>query len=378
MNKSLIIAVLLTAIGLLSIGGQLSQAQMVVGNFRQIATTDKTVVAAANFAVQTRRETVKDVSLELTAIESAERQVVAGSNYRLCLSLQSNRKSQQATATVYLNLQNEFSLSSWSADKCTGSDTHRKPQSDGSEQSTTLESVGYKGSLESGKIKSLILYLGEESGDYAAFCFTNKSKVGRAVLAACKTGGQCEFTGKVDFSRSCQVKNLAANLSASGQIISIESVKPLTRSSKTAPKNSAPAKTALAPDIIVKKLYAAQKAGSGPFFQKENRAAVDKYFAKDFADLIWKDAISATDGMGALDADPLYHAQDTGITAFLIGRPEYDNNSGTATVLVSFKNFGQPETVKFLFVRDAAKTWKITDIVYRNGDMLKSFLKTQG
>ena len=49
--------------------------------------------------------------------------------------------------------------------------------------------------------------------------------------------------------------------------------------------------TATTPNIIVKNLYAAQKAGKGPFLQTKNRALVDVYFTKDLADMIWKDAV---------------------------------------------------------------------------------------
>ena len=357
-----LVALFCTVIGCTITG--LGQPGKSVGGYRETSKTDETVVAAANFAVASHNEKLKGASLELTSIERAERQIVAGSNYRICLALKSNERLQQATAIVYLNLQNKFSLSNWANGNCAGSASGQSNKSDDADESS--ETVSYKGSLEMGKLDSLILYLGEESGDYAAFCFTNKSAVGRAVLAACRAGEQCEFVGKVDFDSSCQIKNLAANLSASGKITSIESVKLVSG------QKSADAKPTIAPDVIVRNLYAAQKAGSGPFFQNSNRAAVDKYFAKDFADLIWKDAITATDGVGALDADPLFHAQDSKITAFLIGKPVYDKISRVATVLVSFKNFGKAETVKFLFAQDDAKTWKITNLVYSNGDMLKS------
>ena len=62
---------------------------------------------------------------------------------------------------------------------------------------------------------------------------------------------------------------------------------------------------AITPDVIIKNLYAAQKADSGPFFQYKNRALVDRYFSKDLADMIWKDAVDAKGEVGAIDFDPL-------------------------------------------------------------------------
>ena len=88
------------------------------------------------------------------------------------------------------------------------------------------ESVTYSGELQVGKTNSVILYVGMESGDYAAFCFKNSSKVGRAILAKCKNREQCQFTGEV-VDGPCKVPGLEASLSASGRIVSIKSVKKL-------------------------------------------------------------------------------------------------------------------------------------------------------
>jgi hypothetical protein len=73
------------------------------------------------------------------------------------------------------------------------------------------------------------LYFGEESGDYAAYCFTNNSEAGRAILAACKNGEQCEFSGNVDAESGCKVPGLEADLSASGKVLKVESVRSLGR-----------------------------------------------------------------------------------------------------------------------------------------------------
>ncbi|HYG82520.1 MAG TPA: hypothetical protein VD861_19140 [Pyrinomonadaceae bacterium] len=85
------------------------------------------------------------------------------------------------------------------------------------------------GELQVGKTESVILYLGEESGDYAAYCFANDSDAGRAILAACKNGERCEFSGDVNYESGCQVPGLEADLSASGKILKVESVKSLGR-----------------------------------------------------------------------------------------------------------------------------------------------------
>jgi hypothetical protein len=57
------------------------------------------------------------------------------------------------------------------------------------------ELVTYAGVLKVGRYESTINYLGEETGDLAAFCFKTKSAVGRAIFSKCKDGDQCKFTG---------------------------------------------------------------------------------------------------------------------------------------------------------------------------------------
>ncbi len=135
-------------------------------------------------------------------------------------------------------------------------------------------------------------------------------------------------------------------------------------------------RNAIAPNIIVKNLYAAQKAGSNPFFQTKSRASVDRYFTKDFADLIWKDAVDAQGEVGALEFDPLYNAQDTKITAFKIGEAMYgEGNLDVADVPVTFKNMGKGETVLFRLERNSQKVWKISDIYYPSNPESSSSLK---
>jgi hypothetical protein len=82
-----------------------------------------------------------------------------------------------------------------------------------------------QGELQVGKSESVILYVGRETGDYAAYCFTNDSEGGRAILAACKDKEQCDVIGKVDYDSGCKVPGLEADLSASGKIVKVESAK---------------------------------------------------------------------------------------------------------------------------------------------------------
>lgn len=137
---------------------------------------------------------------------------------------------------------------------------------------------------------------------------------------------------------------------------------------------------AITPNVIVKNLYAAQKnPRTAPFFQTKSRALLDKYFTKDLADLIWKDALTANGEVGAIDFDPLLGSQDPQIKAFTImetgwGGDDKFGPADKAVVQVTFKNYDKDEMVSFQFRQGKDKQWKIYDIRYPNGLMLKDIL----
>ena len=147
--------------------------------------------------------------------------------------------------------------------------------------------------------------------------------------------------------------------------------------------SSAQPKTkALGPDAIVENLYKAHKASAGPFNQTKNRALVDRYFMKDLADMIWKDAVTAKGEVGALEFDPLFGSQDPQISDFKILKSGWTADAkftaaDKASVQVTFKNAGQKETVLFVFDQDETKTWKIYDIRYPDGTSLRVTLGGQ-
>ena len=134
----------------------------------------------------------------------------------------------------------------------------------------------------------------------------------------------------------------------------------------------------VAPQTVVRNLYAAQKSRrTDPFFQTKSRARLDKFFAKELADLIWNDAVSSarTNEVGKLGGDPLYNAQDMKITGFRIKPPMYgEGNLDLADVPVTFKNFGKEQTILFRLERDKRRAWKITDIFYPGNDEAASSL----
>lgn len=128
---------------------------------------------------------------------------------------------------------------------------------------------------------------------------------------------------------------------------------------------------AFIPSGLVAELYRQHDAKKSPFFQDKNRALVDKYFTRATADLIWKDSTTRGNEVGALNADPLYDAQDTDIKKFVIGKASVTGEK--ATVPVTFTNFGEKKTLTFGLVKEGGK-WKIDDITYGGGYTLAGML----
>ncbi len=128
---------------------------------------------------------------------------------------------------------------------------------------------------------------------------------------------------------------------------------------------------AMSPDAVVRDLYAAHKGKMSPFFQKKNRKLVDKYFTGALADAIWKEASEPREGVGNLDFDPLYHAQDIQITKFLIAKADVNG-----VVKVTFLNMGHPEEINFSLStpNTSSKVYKIDSIMYSDAEDLESIL----
>lgn len=118
-----------------------------------------------------------------------------------------------------------------------------------------------------------------------------------------------------------------------------------------------------AAEALVAGLYKAHDAKKSPFFQTKNRALLDKYFTKSLADLIWNDAVTSAKNneVGVIDGDPLYNAQDMEIKNFAVGHSDVKGDS--ATVPVTFTNFGQKQTTTF-HLKLAGTDWQIDDIEY--------------
>jgi len=125
------------------------------------------------------------------------------------------------------------------------------------------------------------------------------------------------------------------------------------------------------PRATVVDLYKKHDAKQSPFWQKKSRARVDRYFTKQLADLIWKDAHGPDDEAPVLDGDPLYDAQDTQIKGFRIGLATVKGS--TADVRVTFTNFKEKKGLRFALTR-VGSSWKIENIFYDRGGSLLEWL----
>ena len=92
-----------------------------VGGYSALAVTNKEVIDAAAFAVKIQQKVMQHskgepAKLELTAIEGAEQQVVAGMNYRLRLKVKVDGVEKDAEAVVWWQpwrKSEPYQLTSW-------------------------------------------------------------------------------------------------------------------------------------------------------------------------------------------------------------------------------------------------------------------------
>lgn len=122
MKKNLKLAVALAALTVIAGAASAVSAQK-VGGYKEIAKTDASAAAAAAYAVKAQAEKVGE-EIELIAVQKAERQVVAGSNYRLCLEVtptgDETADSVFVQVVVYVDLKGNYKLTSWTDSDCGG------------------------------------------------------------------------------------------------------------------------------------------------------------------------------------------------------------------------------------------------------------------
>ena len=84
---------------------------MIVGGYQNTDITPE-IKKITQFAVKTQSKKTK-TRLQLVRIDSAASQVVAGTNFKLILTIKDHQKTNQAEAIVYRDLNGHKQLSSW-------------------------------------------------------------------------------------------------------------------------------------------------------------------------------------------------------------------------------------------------------------------------
>jgi hypothetical protein len=126
MKKGLWLPSILIALGIIFGSVIVSMAQQrppIVGGYKAVATNAPDVVSAAEFAVGAQGRKVKS-TIKLVSVEGAERQTVAGLNYRLCLKVEIEDEvnnvvvSENVKVVVFRSLKKAYSLTSWVEEDC--------------------------------------------------------------------------------------------------------------------------------------------------------------------------------------------------------------------------------------------------------------------
>lgn len=138
-----------------------------------------------------------------------------------------NNVNRSNTATVVNANQTAVNQTPSAANTANSAPSANKPATTPNPANSGEETT-VSGRMMPGKTESLIMYVGMETGDYAAYCFETDSEAGRAISAACKSGDECEVTGEVAPGK-CNVPGLEADLSDSGRIVKVTSVKVTAR-----------------------------------------------------------------------------------------------------------------------------------------------------
>ena len=88
------------------------------GGYRLVSNDDPESVAAAKVAVRLEGEKLGK-NIVFSSMVYAQRQVVSGTNYKLCLKVRVNGTSKRAETVIHRNLQKEYALTSWKWGECT-------------------------------------------------------------------------------------------------------------------------------------------------------------------------------------------------------------------------------------------------------------------
>jgi hypothetical protein len=116
------IVLAIVLVGLVS-SGVAAQGRPILGGSSKVSPTSADVVEAAEFAIGEARKKEEQTKIELVKVQSAERQVVAGTLYKLCMKVNIDDEEQDIKVVVFRALPKngeaaEWELQSWDHQSC--------------------------------------------------------------------------------------------------------------------------------------------------------------------------------------------------------------------------------------------------------------------
>ena len=117
MRNNLRITLISAGCGLILLCVASGFAQIKVGGYKNVPTDDETVIDAAEFAANAQSDRVSR-KIDIETIAKAERQTVAGANYRICMEVAVGEENEEPSAQfvraiIFYSLKKEFTLKSW-------------------------------------------------------------------------------------------------------------------------------------------------------------------------------------------------------------------------------------------------------------------------
>jgi aspartic proteinase inhibitor len=110
-TKLVLLSVLLPVLAWIGFTAEDTPAQNIPGGYSAAALTED-VKTAAEFAVQEQSKRQPE-TLKLSNIFKAEKQIVAGVNYRLDIMVKQGRSVRGAKVVVFRDLKSHYKLTSW-------------------------------------------------------------------------------------------------------------------------------------------------------------------------------------------------------------------------------------------------------------------------
>ncbi|HQZ95214.1 MAG TPA: cystatin domain-containing protein [Pyrinomonadaceae bacterium] len=123
MRKTLFVTMMMVTAALFCVSQAAAQGPPLLGGYKEIAKTDPAAKKAALFAVSAEAKR-SEKEIEFISVVKAERQAVAGSNYRMCLKVSDSGAEGQDSADVFVkvivnvDLKGVYKLLSWEASDC--------------------------------------------------------------------------------------------------------------------------------------------------------------------------------------------------------------------------------------------------------------------